>query len=73
MLVKERQDDLWRQAEQARQRREARHGIRHSRAHLFQAIGDYLTGWRQTPRRQECPGARLETYEPTPRIRHAVS
>lgn len=73
MLVKERQDDLWRQAEQARQRHRARQATRGAHAHLFRAIGDYLAGWKHTPRRQECPGARLETYEPTPRIRHAVS
>ena len=34
MLVKERQDDLWRQAEQARQRHRARQATRGARAPL---------------------------------------
>jgi len=73
MWVKERQNDLWRQAKQARQRHEARRATRGSRVHLFRAIGDYLADWLQTQRWRKRPGTRLETYESPPRIRHAAS
>jgi hypothetical protein len=73
MWVKERQADLWRQAEQARLRYENRQATPRTRPQVFRAMRDYLVVWRQRLRWQERPGARLETHEPTPRIRHPVS
>jgi hypothetical protein len=73
MLVKERQDDLWRQMEQARQRHLARQVTPRERPNFFRVIREYLGGWRQTLRPQERSCGRLETYEPTPRMRHAAS